>query len=296
MEKFQLNFIGVGAERSATTWLSECLREHPQLFIPKEKELYFFNETDPHFLKFNNIKYKRGIAWYSLFFKDAKKGELKGEFSPTYLYSKVAAERIKKDFPNIKIVVSLRNPIERAFSQYLHDKHIGVISSRLSFEEAIAKNQNYLEKGLYAKYLRFYLENFPKKNICVVLYDDIKKNPKKVLQKLYRFLGVDPSFIPMNVNEVVNPAVSAQFPLLNYILIHTEYVLRNNYLQPLLRVLEITGIRSLAFQVNNYVNAKPLDRYPKIKKATGVRLEKFYKQSVNDLEKIAKLQLGVWKK
>lgn len=293
---FQLDFVGIGVERSATTWLSECLRAHPQIFIPEEKELYYFNETDPHFLKFKNLKYKRGIAWYKSFFKSAQKDQLKGEFSPTYLYSKVATDRIKKDFPNVKIIVSLRNPTDRAFSQYLHDKHIGVIPSALLFEDAIKKYPNYLEKGMYTKYLQFVFKNFPKKNICIVLYDDIKKSPKKVLQKIYRFLGVDSTFIPTNADEVVYPAVSAQFPFLNYVLIHTEYILRNNYLQPVLRILEITGVRRLAFRINNYINTKPLEKYPRMKESTRKRLNKLYHESVNDLEKLAKLQLGAWKK
>ena len=116
-----VDFIGIGAERSGTTWVSNCLNDHPEICFSKQKEIFFFNKLDRHFLKLENLRYKRGINWYKGFFNHCAPGAIKGEFTPTYLFCPYAPRRIKSYFPNVKIVVCLRDPVERAFSQYLHN-------------------------------------------------------------------------------------------------------------------------------------------------------------------------------
>lgn len=294
MDKFRLDFVGIGAEKSATDWIASCLREHPEVCFSNPKEIHFFEEHDPHLLRIKNLRYARGLSWYKKHFSHCR-GGLKGEFSPTYMYSKKTAKRIKKHFPKVKIIASLRNPVERILSQYLFDKRVGVIRD-ISFEQAIKQSDNYFEKGLYYKYLQNYYSFFPTNRILVILVDDIIKNPKKVTKSCYKFLGLkDINFAPQCLYKKINIAFQAGFPTLNYILLHAEYYLKKKEYRFLLRILEEVGIRRLAVRFDYYVNRKPLREYPKLNKNTAKRLRLNYLPDIIKLEKLLGRDLSFWK-
>lgn len=296
MPKFNLDFIGIGAEKSASSWIADCLKQHPEVCFSSVKEIFFFNEFDPHLLTVKNLKYKRGISWYKRHFDLCSEGLLKGEYSPTYLYCKKAANRIKKHFPDIKIVVCLRDPSERAFSQYLHDKGIGLIKD-ISFEETLKEHSSYFEKGLYYKYLSYYFKLFSRNQFLILFIEDIKDNPKKEVKRLYKHLGLkNINYIPKSLNKRSNVASSAKFHFLNYLLIHTEYFIKKNKLMTLHKILENTGIRKFAYNFNVFVNRKPLKRYPKMKKSTQIMLREYYKSDIAKLEKLLNKDLSAWKK
>jgi len=114
-EKF-LDFVCVAAPRSGTTWLSEALNEHPQIWIPFVKELNFFNDK---FLTHLQVKYPNGVDFYRKQFEEAPSYAILGELTPTYYVDPNAAFRIHKYFPNVHILILLRNPAEVVFSTYL---------------------------------------------------------------------------------------------------------------------------------------------------------------------------------
>jgi len=103
-------YIGIGAMKSATTWLSECLRYHPEIFISSPKEIHFFS-----------INYDKGMNWYLKHFNKSSNYKSKGEFSVSYLSHPEASKRIKKNLGEIKLLVSLRNPVERFISHYKYE-------------------------------------------------------------------------------------------------------------------------------------------------------------------------------
>ena len=144
-----IDFVGVGAQRSGTSWIYACLYEHPEICAPM-KEIHFFSRP----------RYEKGIAWYLAHFAKCKEGTKKGEYSTSYLYSPVAAERIHKDFPEVKLVVSLRNPIDRAYSQYRNAIKAGEVSKGMTFEDFIEKDKSALEQGQYYTELMRYLALF----------------------------------------------------------------------------------------------------------------------------------------
>jgi len=239
---FKIDFIGIGAERSATTWIAKCLNEHPEICIP-DKELFFFNEYDPHYLSVKNYRYRNGLKWLKSKFAKCPRQNIKGEFTPTYLYDKKAAERIIKDFPNVKLIVSIRNPARRAYSQYINDTRIGVIP-KMSFTQALKLYKSYTEKGYYGKYMKLYFSLFPKKNILVIFYSDIKKVPKTTMKKLFKFIGVsDINYLPPSVNAIENPSSKARFQLLNFAMMQTDYFLRHYKLNFILNLADSLGIR-----------------------------------------------------
>lgn len=293
--KFKLDYLGIGTEKSGTTWLAECLREHPEVFIPKEKELFFFNEFDPHFFSISNKKYERGIAWYKGKFKNAKNGQLLGEYSPTYFYSEVTAKRIKKHFPNVKLILIFRDPVRRAFSQYVFDKSLGVIRN-MSFEKALKGNNSYLEKGKYAKYFKVYLKYFSRKNILVLLNEDIKNSPEEACKKLYKFLKVrDTDFKPSCLYKKVYPATEARFAFINAFLVKTQYLLGRKKFEWLLKMIERSGLRDLAVYIKES-NVKPLNKYPSMEKSTEKYLRNIFNNETTELEKMLKVDLTQWKR
>lgn len=282
--RFSVDFIGIGAEKAATYWVAAILREHPEVCFSKRKEIAFFNEFDQHFLKIRNPRYDWGIKWYKKHFIRCQKGKIKGEYTPTYLYSKKAAKRIKKHFPQVKLIVCLRDPVKRAFSQYLHDKSIGIIK-KFSFEEAIKTHSSYVEKGKYHKHLRAYYELFSEKNILVVFVEDIKKDPRKVATQIYKFLGVTSDYKPVSLKKKFNVASDSRFWLINYFLLQTEYFIKKNRFDWVYKILEDTGIRNLFFLISYYPNRKSVAKYPTMRKNTESRLRKMFLEDINELEK-----------
>lgn len=292
-DNFTLDFIGIGAEKAATYWIAAVLREHPEVCFSKPKEIHFFDDKDPHLFAVKSFRYEWGIDWYKKHFVHCKNG-IKGEFSPSYLYSKVSARRIKKHFPNVKIIVSLRNPVKRAFSQFTHDKSIGLIKD-ISYEKALKQYKNYFEKGLYYKHLAFYYSIFPAKNILVLLVSDIKKDSKCEVAKLYKFLDLkDVDFIPKSLNRKPNVASEGIFPALSYFLLQTEYFLRRRKCKFILKALEDGGLRSIA-RSSLFINRKPIKKYPKLNKKTEMRLRSAYISDISKLEKLLKRDLSFWK-
>ena len=119
-----VDFIGIGAQRSGTSWVYACLYEHPEICIPI-KEIHFFSRP----------RYENGTLWYEEHFATCGVGKRCGEFSTSYLYSDVTAERIHKHYPEVKILAILRNPITRALSQYGNAIKGGEIPESMTFTE-----------------------------------------------------------------------------------------------------------------------------------------------------------------
>lgn len=200
MEDVSLDFIGIGASRSGTSWIAKVLGEHPDVFIPQKKELQFFNK---------DWEFRRGLSYYGTHFADAKPGQLIGEFTPGYLVSESAAARIKKYFPDAKLILCLRDPVERAYSQYFYHRAKGKEMAE-TFEAALQgrHREHYLNKGMYAKHLMTYLELFPREQILVLFYSELKRDPRLLVQRLYRFLGVDDAYQPSSLFSDVNTSLA----------------------------------------------------------------------------------------
>lgn len=293
-EKFTLDFVGIGVERAASRWLFEQLREHPEICASKIKEVNFFSDRDLHWPEIKNLRYGRGLAWYQSHFSHCQNG-VKGEFTPTYIYSPKAAKRIKKHFPKAKLIVSLRDPVERAFSHYLHVKSLALIGN-ISFEEALKSHDVYLDRGFYFKHLSHYYSLFPRDQIWVTLVEDIKKDPKKMIQSLYRFLGLkDINFKPQNLYRKSNVAVEPKLPILNYFLINTEYFFKKRGWDFPIKYLEAINIRKFAFWVADFANQEELKNYPEIKPETAESLRKEYLADIKKLEKLIDRDLSAWK-
>ncbi len=190
-----VDFIGIGAQKSGTSWAYACLYEHPEICAPV-KEIHFFSRP----------RFSEGKAWYEDHFKSCKTGKLRGEFSTSYLYAKEAPERIHTMYPNVKLIAILRNPIDRAYSQYRNAIKAGEIGEDVTFPSYSATEQSVLEQGLYAAQIAHYHEFFPKEQMLILIYEDIRKDPIAFMRRIYAFLGVDTDFVSSMVHDEINVA------------------------------------------------------------------------------------------
>lgn len=179
----------IGAQKSGTTSL--------RAFMENNSEYFFISNREPHFWN-RDLEYRdgEGIPEYLSKFVDANKNQLIGEKSPSYLPSALAAERIAKHLPDVKIIALIRNPSERAYSGYLHGRRLGLIPSERSFLEAIknymtlksAPFGDVISQGFYSTHLKPYFNHFPREQILVMEFEKMITAPRQTLEGLIEFL------------------------------------------------------------------------------------------------------------
>lgn len=212
------SFIIIGAQRCGTTSLYDYLSNHPQIIPSPVKELFYFDDY-----------YTRPINWYKSFFPTEKQKEklerdliarvITGEASPSYFFHPYAAKRIKETLPQVKLILVLRDPIERAYSHYNHIRRLN--REPLSFEEAIEKEQeritpdieklnkdefykadhrrdySYLTRGYYAKQLKEWYKYFPKEQLLIVQSEEFYKDTPRVYNEIVEYLGLNSYTLPV---------------------------------------------------------------------------------------------------
>lgn len=262
------NYLIIGATRCGTTWLGKNLMLHPEVFMPKNKEIHFFNRH-----------YDNGISWYEDIFKGASEKAI-GEATPGYLYHENIPELIRKHLPDVKLIVCLRDPVDRAYSHYWYREHERRAQNiTISFEEKIKITPRLIEEGLYARKLSKYYELFPHENILVTFYDDLKSDPAQYLKEVFRFLGVDESFHSPLLDKQINASASE--------------VGKTRMLYYLHKFFNKIGIFGLAKTVDK-VNRKEI---PKINPETRrMLLDEYYIEDIKKLETMVGRDLSAWKK
>jgi hypothetical protein len=205
------NFLVIGAGKSGTTALHRYLKQHPQIFMSTPKELRFFpfENQRPSFYgpldDEDTATMVIDIEDYRAHFAAGADYPARGESSPLYLYYPHTAARIRHHIPDVKLIAILRQPADRAYSQYLMKKRDGI--ERLSRAEAFAAEAqriadgwshhwHYKQRGFYAAQLKPYFSVFKREQIRIYLYEDYVADPVWLMQDIFRFLNVDDSFVP----------------------------------------------------------------------------------------------------
>lgn len=205
------NFLMIGGAKAGTSSLYAYLRQHPQIYLSEVRECDFFafeGQQHPSFFgPGDQIAYRRYITaidrYQSLFARAGDRTAI-GESSDLYLDDPGAARRIRHYLPDAKLIVVLRNPADRAYSQYKHLVRDGR-EPLPTFEQALAAEPERVAngwhpiwhlqaRGFYAAQLEAYSDLFPREQISIHLYEDFQHDPQSVLRRLFEFLGVDPSF------------------------------------------------------------------------------------------------------
>lgn len=192
------SFIGIGVQKCATTWIYQVMRDHPAVTLSDPKELDFFS-----------YKYDHGQQWYEDFFSRLGDGAIGGEISPSYFYDHYAPKRAATYNPSFKIIVALRDPVDRAFSNHLHEIRVGhYVGPDFSFDAGIDNNPMYLEQSHYFLHINRWLDFFPKEQFLFLLQEEIKKDPVNEAKRLYEFLGIDPSHCSSFLQRQANVSFS----------------------------------------------------------------------------------------
>ncbi len=178
-------FIIIGAQRCATGWISQCLREHPDIFMSSDETRFF----DWH--------YEKGIEWWEKkYFSNYNGQKIVGEKTANYMYDPNVPGRIAKSIPNAKLVCCLRNPIDRLYSAYVLKIANNKDFKNLNILELIKSEKDLIERGFYYNQLKGYLNLLQKENILITIYEDKFHDPIKFIQDIYKFLNIEPEFSP----------------------------------------------------------------------------------------------------
>lgn len=274
------SFIGIGAQRSGSTWLHLLLKQHPKIYMPeKRKEIHFFDQN-----------YHKGLEWYESFFPDKQSAinyQAIGEITPEYLNISECAERIACLTSVQKLIVILRNPVNRVYSQYSHSVRLS--NYQKSFEEYILEHPYAIKRGFYAEQLEHYLKLFDKNQICCLIFEESVNNVDLTKQKLAQFLDIEFDKFPDSVGlEKVNQTYLPKFKKLNYI----SFYVRNKLVDKDLNWL-VNIVKTLRFQKVLEYGAKYT--LPTMSIETKLRLENIFKQDIERLEKLLDINLDIWR-
>ncbi len=173
-------FLGIGAPKSGSSWLHDLLASHPQVWMAPRREVHYF---DRH--------YDRGLDWYRKFFPPDQHRDryvAAGEITPHYMYHARGAERIA-GLPSVRrLIVLLRNPVDRAYSHYWFRARIENYTG--SFEEFLADRPEATDWGFYARHLRSYVARFDKERFSILIFEHAFDNPDETLRRLGDALGL----------------------------------------------------------------------------------------------------------
>lgn len=296
-KKLLPNLLIIGAAKAGTTSLHNYLDQHPQIFMAKRKEPRFFllwenpEKIALHIKEGRNEinKYSTLEAYQSLF-ADSENYPIKGESSTAYLANPECADKIKKLIPDVKIIALLRNPVERAFSNYVIYKNWRM--EKMSFDKAVDEEiktgrhsyqqpMQYLHMGKYVDSLKKYFSLFPGNQVRIYLHDEFNKNTKNVIRDIFEYLGVDSAFVPDLQTKYNN----------SYIRRYGQFPKFDNFLS------RIQG----SFRKFNSPSMEEIVRKhrfyrPAFEEVTRKKLIDYYATEISELEMLLDRDLSAWKK
>ena len=295
------NFLIVGAAKSGTTSLHNYLSQHPDVFMPSFDKSGM-KVKEPRFLIKDLVENRlhNGVwNWeeYQSLFEKVTNEKAIGESTVLYLYYfKEAIKNIKYRLgEDVRIIIMLRNPVDRAFSAYTHvarsmkeqlsfEEALEIEDERLEIDPTLTPMVRYKDMGLYYKMVKEYIENF--NNVHIIMYEDFKSNTVKVVEKTLEFLVVD-SEVSLNTGSRHNVGGKIwRAPFLKY------FFMKDNLVKKMFRMMFPFSLRrkgrifleSILKQESNPIN-----------KETRENLVMFFKQDIRKLEKLLKINLKHWK-
>lgn len=284
------NFFIVGAAKSGTTSLYHYLSDHPQVFMTEPKEVNYFSGPD---LKKQNLFYKdykaRDEQGYLNLFKGSDSYKAVGEGSVSYLFYPSVAKKIYDKFSDAKIIILLRNPVDRGYSHYLMDQRLGMVDcaykdivfKRYEGEKAKLYYQQYVELGLYYHQVKRYLDLFGEKQVKVYLTEDLKTNLQGVIDDLYDFLGLEKSKKP-DLEKQHNTFSLPKNPVV-------AKLYATHYFRRVLSIMFPSAIKNFIF--NTFFERS---QKPELSEEVLLKLHEIYDQDVKLLEQLIERDLSNW--
>jgi hypothetical protein len=282
------NFVMIGVAKAGTTSVSRYLDQHPQIFMCPIKATNFFGyedarnwqwteEGDPPLLRNFRV---RTFEEYEAMFTGASGALAVGEVSPQYFRCPTAAQRIRESIPNAKLILSLRNPADRAFSGFLMRTRRGAPVK--DFHKELTPQSSHVKEGFYYRRLKRYLDLFPRDQIKIYLFEDFKKDAAKIVAELYDFLGVDTSF-KLDTSVRHNPGAVPKIRFLNRL-----------FYNPTLTRIAKSMLPDLKGTLKN-VRQMNLSKAPKLPADLRADLLNLYREDILELEGLLDRDLSVWR-
>jgi hypothetical protein len=295
------NFLIIGAAKSGTTALYRYLYDHPQIFMSERKELHYFSYPETSKLTRGPDTYHRiavsTLDEYKNCFSKVKDEIAIGEASPSYLYLPGTAQRIKKTIPDVKLIAILRNPVDRAYSAYMHAIRDGwePISD---FYSALAQEQkridagweiawHYTNMGFYFQQINRYYQVFNSSKIKIFLYDDLLNDPLGLIRDIFRFINVDDTFIP---DISIRPNVSGRLRSRFIYDLTNRIFIKSNPIKSLSRSVLPEKIRWRFTTVLRNMNIKK----KKMPEDARMKLVPIFKEDILKLQELTSLDLTNW--
>jgi hypothetical protein len=301
MKEVLPTFLGIGALKSGTTAVQQFLLSHPQIFLPVKKELRYFAYAEAPFRYrgpgADRIPHEIIRTWeeYTAVFNGSGNFTIRGEISPQYmLLAENAAPQIFQRLPGVKLFAVLRNPADRAYSNFLQTVRMGIEPLR-AFRDALDREPErtrdnwlpifwYKRNGLYHRQLTEFYSRFPEEQIRIYLYDDLRRDPGAFLADLYRYLGANPNYQP-DFSKVFNPSGIPRrmwiYRLLRRVRNHTRFI------------DGILPIR-LLYPIQNAIRNNLLLPAPKMSHEIRRELIEYYREEIIRLQNLIGRDLGAW--
>lgn len=282
------NFMIIGVAKAGTTSFFHYLDQHPQVFMCPIKATNFFGYEDARDWRWvdegdspllRNFPVKTFEA-YEAMFAGASNEIAIGEVSPQYFRCPTAAQRIRACLPDVKLVASLRNPAERAFSGFMMRTRRG--EAVKGFYQELNSEASHVKEGFYYRRLKRYFDLFPKSQIKVYIFEEFKKDPVKVMTDLYDFLDVDTTFVP-DTSVKHNPAAIPKNRLLNRLFFDPTLIRITKSALP-------ESVQVMAKRIQQQ-NLKPA---PKLPAELRAELLNLYREDILQLESLVGLDLSIW--
>jgi len=294
------SFLIIGAQKAATTFVQQCLAEHPDVFMAPGETSYF---EDPDYHETKREEFEK-------LFKNASGKKAIGIKRPSYLTKQECPLRIKQIIPHAKLIVILREPIERTISAYFHNITYGFVPPE-PVEKGLGKlldgklkaeyprSQEIIEFSFYCKHLKRYFELFDNKQILVLFYRDILRNKKKQIQKIYRFLEVDDAYVPQQINNRPS-AVTYSIARLKFLRCRNKYAFTYNKDNTRLYAKQQSLSDRIIYWTITCINRVFLswtfsNTKPTLNEELKQRLYRIYEADILELEKLLNVKLAHWK-
>jgi len=296
------NFLIVGAAKSGTSSLHNYLSQHPDVFMPSYNA-DGMKVKEPRFLIKELVEGRlhNGVwNWeeYQSLFENVREEKSIGESTVLYLYYyELAIKNIKLRLgENVKIIIMLRNPVDRAFSAYTHvarslkenltfEKALAIEESRLLEDETLTPMVMYKDMGLYYNMVKAYLENF--KDVHVLMYEDFQNNTEDVVEEALAFLGVLKRADLDTVSRHNVGGRSWKVPFLK------QFFMEDNFMK---KVLRFIFSKSLRKNFRNFIEFFLKEKAEPINSNTKSQLVSFFREDIDKLEKLINVDLKDWKK
>lgn len=266
-------FVIIGAVKAATTWIHNQLQDNPAIYLPA---------PEPHFF---SQDFALGTDHYRGLFTNAQPGQMLGEKSADYFAHPQAAARMSAIMPDARLVLQLRNPVDRAYSDYKMLYRRGTVTGPP--EKYLTQPDNeqprFLEDGLYAKHLKRWLHHFDRDQIEFLLFEDIRNAPTKVVADVCKHIGVPYNFSSEVGTRPRNDSSEQFLPLA----VRSALAPLKQAVRPLRGNAMFEGVRR--------VFAKEI-RYPKLSATLRDRMIDFYASDVAELQTLIGRDLSQWRK